>query len=323
MKNLKSGFAENITKYLDWREAIGYSRATDGAILSRFDRYCSANLPTAMTLNREVINAWMDSETTSIQNKITAIRNFAKYLNAHGHEAYEYPSRGIVGERTPYLPYKFTKDEITALFAAIGKIKPTKVHPNMPVVLPAMLKLTYSCGLRPNEGRELLRENIDFDTGVIHIVNAKGKKERMVVMSDDMRKCLIDYDKIRKEFAGENPYFFPAENGCLYKSKLIQKWFKGCWSAANPSIPISKLPDIRVYDLRHIFATTALTRWIESGANIKAKLAYLQAYMGHDSINETLYYVHLLPETLLLNGKWDTLTEPDDVESAEVEVSNG
>jgi site-specific recombinase XerD len=33
----------------------------------------------------------------------------------------------------------------------------------------------------------------------------------------------------------------------------------------------------------------------------------LQAYMGHASINETLYYVHLLPETLLAGGKWDTL----------------
>jgi integrase len=68
---------------------------------------------------------------------------------------------------------------------------------------------------------------------------------------------------------------------------------------------------IRFHDLRHVFATTALTRWIESGANIKSKLGYLRAYMGHESINETLYYVHLLPETLLLDGKWDTLTDAD------------
>jgi len=67
------------------------------------------------------------------------------------------------------------------------------------------------------------------------------------------------------------------------------------------------LPPVRVYDLRHVFATSALTKWIEAGANIKAKLSYLQAYMGHDSINETLYYVHLLPETLLSGGNWETL----------------
>lgn len=71
------------------------------------------------------------------------------------------------------------------------------------------------------------------------------------------------------------------------------------------------MPGIRVYDLRHVFATTALTRRVESGANIKAKMAYLQAYMGHESINETLYYVHLLPETLLSGGRWDTLSETE------------
>ena len=197
-KNLKSGFASNITKYLDWREAIGYSRATDGAILSRFDRYCFANFPCGKELTRDVVYAWMDSETTSIPNKITAIRNFAKYLKAHGHEAYEYPAGGVTYERTPYLPYKFTKDELVALFAAIDKKGPTKNHPNIQLILPIMFRLTYSCGLRPNEGRELLCENIDFETGAIRIVDTKGKKERMVVMSDDMRKRLTKYDSKRK-----------------------------------------------------------------------------------------------------------------------------
>jgi len=311
MKNLKSGFAEHINNYLDWREAIGYSRVTDGALLARFDRYCFSNLPNETELTREVICSWLDSENTSIPNKITAIRNFAKYLNAHGRAAYEYPGSGMTIERTPYLPYKFTKEEITNLFRAIDKIKPTKTHPNIPIVLPVMYRLIYSCGLRPSEGRELRCESIDFETGAIHIVSVKGKKERTVVMSDDMRKRLADYNEKRKEFAGTNPYFFPSENGCLYKAKLIQKWLKGCWSAANPDVPLSKLPNIRVYDLRHVFATTALTRWIEAGANIKAKLGYLRAYMGHESINETLYYVHLLPETLLLDGKWDTLADAD------------
>ena len=318
MKNLKSRFAESINKYLNWREAIGYSRVTDGALLARFDKYCSEHLPRATELTREVVCDWLDSENTSIPNKITAIRNFARYLNAHDITAYVCPGSGMTIDKAPYLPYKFTKAEIASLFAAIDGIKPTKAHPNIPIVLPVMYRLIYSCGLRPSEGRELLCESVDFETGAIHIISTKGKKERMVVMSDDMRKRLADYNEKRKVFAGANPYLFPSENGCLYKASLIQKWLKDCWSAANHDVPLSKLPSIRVYDLRHVFATTALTRWIESGANIKAKLGYLRAYMGHESINETLYYVHLLPETLLLGGKWDTLTDAD---FATVEVS--
>jgi integrase len=307
MNDLSSAFAGQITKYLDWREALGYSRDTDGRMLARFDRYCAANHVGARELTRQIVCGWMDSESAGIPNKTTAIRNFSKYLQAHGCEAYEYPANGQRREKGQIVPHIFTGDELRALFAAIDKTKPSLMHPYLPIILPAMFRLIYSCGLRPNEGRELLRDNIDLETGTIRIVNTKGKKERMVVMSDDMREYCLGYDVKRSAFAGINPYFFPAETSGVFSEKAVQQWFKECWAAANPDVPQSILPGVRVYDLRHVFATTALTRWIESGANIKAKVAYLQAYMGHESIDETLYYVHLLPETLLCGGKWDTL----------------
>lgn len=311
MNVLKSGFAEQITKYLDYREALGYSRATDGRMLARFDKYCAANHADEKELKRDVVCGWIDSENTSIPNKTTAIRNFARYMQAHGCDSYEYPASGQSREKGQFLPHMFTVEELRMLFAAIDKVKPSLRHPYLPIILPTMYRLIYSCGLRPGEGRELLRDNIDFETGAIRIVNTKGKKERTVVMSDDMRERCIGYDEERREFAGVNPYFFPSESGGVYSDKAIQQWFKDCWAAANPDVPESRLPGVRVYDLRHVFATTALTRWVESGANIGAKMAYLQAYMGHDSINETLYYVHLLTETLLSGGNWDTLPEAE------------
>lgn len=308
MKNLQSGFAGQITKYLDWREALGYSRDTDGRMLARFDKYCVANNPGANELTHDVVCGWIDSESAGIPNKTTAIRNLAKYIQAHGCEAYEYPASGQRKEKGRFLPHMLTPEELRALFISIDKIRPSLNHPYLPVILPTMFRLIYSCGLRPNEGRELLRDNIDFCTGALRIVNTKGKKERTVVMSDDMLRLCAGYDEKRKTFAGVNPYFFPSENGGVYTNKVLGQWFKDCWTAANPGVPESRLPSVRVYDLRHVFATTSLKRWIESGANIKAKIAYLQAYMGHESINETLYYIHLLPETLLSGGKWETLS---------------
>lgn len=305
----KSGFAEQINKYLDYREALGYSRLTDGCMLARFDKYCAANHPEAMELTRDIVCGWIDSENTSVPNKITAIRNFARYMGAHGCDAYEYPTTGQNKTKGRFLPHMFTPEELRALFAAIDKVKPSLKQPYLPIILPTMFRLIYSCGLRPNEGRELLRDSIDFETGAIRIVDTKGKKERTVVVSDDMRERLLGYDEERREFAGVNPYFFPSENGGVYTDKVIGQWFKKFWAAANPAVSVDSLPYVRVYDLRHVFATTALTRWIKSGANIGSKLAYLRAYMGHESLNETLYYIHLLPETLLSGGNWDTLPE--------------
>ncbi len=177
--SLQSGFSGQITKYLDWREALGYSSDTDGKMLERFDRYCEANHPGANELTREIVCGWINSEKGSIPNKTTAIRNFAKYARAHGCDAYELPTTRQRRTTSHFLPYMFTGDELRALFAAIDKVKPSLRHPYLPVILPTMFRLIYSCGLRPNEGRELLRDNIDFETGAIRIVNTKGKKERV------------------------------------------------------------------------------------------------------------------------------------------------
>jgi integrase len=273
----KSGFTEQIGEYLDYREALGYSRIADGRMLARFDKHCAVNQPEATELTRDVVCGWIDSENANAPNKITAIRNFARYMEAHGHDAYEYPTTGQSKTKGRFPPHMFTPEELRALFAAIDKVKPSLKHPCLPIILPTMFRLIYSCGLRPNECGELLRDSVDFETGAIRIVDAKGKKERAVVVSDDMRERLLGCDEERRDFAGANPYFFPSETGGVYSGKAIGQWFKNCWAAANPTVPEDLMPAVRVYGLRRVFATTALARWILSGANIGAKLAYLQA----------------------------------------------
>jgi integrase len=61
--------------------------------------------------------------------------------------------------------------------------------------------------------------------------------------------------------------------------------------------------------LRHRFASARLNRWLDEGANLNNKLVYLMAYMGHDHINETRYYIHILLENLVKSAgiDWDTL----------------
>lgn len=61
---------------------------------------------------------------------------------------------------------------------------------------------------------------------------------------------------------------------------------------------IAKITDQSAYDLRHNFATQTLMRWIDEGRDVMALMPYLSTYMGHVSLEETLYYIHLLPERL-------------------------
>ena len=75
----------------------------------------------------------------------------------------------------------------------------------------------------------------------------------------------------------------------------------------HPAVPKEDLPPVRVYDLRHMFASTVIHKWLAEEAVLTNKLPFLQIYMGHKTLSETSYYVHLIPERLL-TGKgieWD------------------
>ena len=52
----------------------------------------------------------------------------------------------------------------------------------------------------------------------------------------------------------------------------------------------------RAYDFRHHFAWVNFNKWAAEGMDINVMSAYLMRYMGHQTISETLYYFHFVPE---------------------------
>ena len=119
-------------------------------------------------------------------------------------------------------------------------------------------RLTYICGLRPIEGRTLKRSDVDLNTGEIRIINSKWNRSRTIVMSDDMCDLARRFAKIRDLKYPESEYFFPTHDGGCYTATQVQSRFKKSYELSRPDIPSELLPAIRVYDLRHRFATAAL-----------------------------------------------------------------
>jgi len=150
---------------------------------------------------------------------------------------------------------------------------------------------------------------VNFDTGEILITGTKKHRERLIVMSDDMLELCRDYEQKRRLFAGDNPYIFPCSNGGAFSANAIDKLFKSCWAIAHLGLAKNELPRVRVYDLRHRFASACLNRWLDDKRDLMVMLPYLRAYMGHLRMDDTLYYVHLLPENLVKSPAvdWDGL----------------
>jgi len=307
--SFESVFADRLDAMLDFREARGYKRDTYLNHYIRFDRYCSSRKCEVPELTLELVHEWLECDHTSeLAKRAIAIRLFGQHLDAIGEKAYVLPNKYASGGKTK-PPYIFTDDEMTALFAAIDRLKPTESEPYLNEIAPVLFRLTYTCGLRPNEGRELASENVNLKTGEILITHTKRNKERVVVMSDDMLAMSREYDLRRGIFGAGNPSFFPSNCGGALTNDKVYAAFNKAWGAARRTSECPMPSPVSVYSLRHRFASACLNRWLDDGENLMAMLPYLRAYMGHERLSETAYYIHILPENLVKSPgvDWETL----------------
>ncbi len=306
MDGYVSGFGDGIQAMADFRETLGLN--SYGYLLKSFDKFCSEHYPQTCILVRSMVLDWLAKESehrNDLSHSATAIRQFGKYLASTGQRTYILPD-DVCRNTSTFVPYIFTDAELKSFFHAADNLKITRPQ-NLydGAIAPVLFRLLYTCGLRPNEGRELKRSQINFETGEIKIVHNKQRQERIVVMSDDMLGLCRQYDLQRSIFAEGSDYFFPLHGGNPYTGQQMNRLFTRCWENANPEIERSKLPSARPYDLRHRFATAVMQRWLDDGRDLYAMLPYLRSYMGHKEFSGTAYYIHLLPENLVRSSGID------------------
>lgn len=133
--------------------------------------------------------------------------------------------------------------------------------------------MIYCCGLRSSEARLLKVEDVDFEIGIFKILNAKGKKDRNVMMSDDMLKLCGKYHKeVEKIFPGRT-WFFPNHRGGYYCKCEMQYMFHKFWDKTKIVNICGNSP--RVHDFRHSFCIKRLNLWVSEGKDLNAFLPFL------------------------------------------------
>lgn len=305
-EHFESRFAGRLEDMIEFKTALGYSRSTYFSQAVSFDKLCSLSFSAASVLTKELVIQWANAQNPGFHGRACFIRGFGKYLVSVGEEAYILPDK-YTGGRTVFMPYIFTDRELTGLFLEIDHFE--SKDPFQSYLLSVIFRLIYTCGLRPNEGRRLRRSSVNLLTGEILITETKMKKDRIVVMSDDMLRLADSYAKLRDTAFPDSEYFFPNKNGQPYSASWLQSKFKDSFAASNADIDPDALPPVRVYDLRHRFASAALHRWLDEGKDLYSRLPYLRTYMGHRELSATAYYIHLLPENLVRSAgiDWDAL----------------
>ncbi len=300
MQKFYSKMGRDIQEMIELKVATNFQESTYIEKGKAFDKYCVASFPDETVITETITLSWikdaLDNHTRNVAHSRTAfLRSLALHQKAMGKHPYV-PPKGMLNGKTLFIPYVLSDEELRDLFHAIDTYKSRTVFER--TLFSTYFRLTYTCGLRPFEGRTLKRSDVDLNTGEIRILNSKWNRSRTIVMSDDMCELARSYAKIRDLKYPESEYFFPTHDGGCYAARHVQNRFKKSYELSRPEIPKELLPAIRVYDLRHRFATAALTRWLDQKVDLNARLAYLQTYMGHKEIASTAYYIHLLPENL-------------------------
>ena len=138
----------------------------------------------------------------------------------------------------------------------------------------------YSGGLRIGEALNLKVTDIDSKRMLIHIKQAKGKKDRYTLLSLNFLILLRAYYKSYQP----KKYLFEGQNGNQYTNSSAQAILKKALKKSN----IKK--DITLHSLRHSFATHLL----ENGTDIR----YIQELLGHSSPKTTMIYTHVTESSL-------------------------
>ena len=321
MKNIIyiSKFAHHIEGYIQFKCSLGYSASTYDEALKRFDRFCADKYPNATAITEELALRWCEKRDCESGNgrirRMIALKGLLDYLSAIRIEAYIFPD-GFIGQYKPYSPYLYSTEELKQFFRGVDTLPIHPLSRNRELIAPVIFRMLLCCGLRPQETVALRCNDVNLKNGSLYIANSKVHKDRVVAMSSDLCSLCRKYEDVISQRLPVREYFFqsPVEN-VPYTVAWQGRLFAACMKNAGMTFPTGKGP--RVYSFRHNFATLVIKKWIDEGKNINTMLPYLSGYMGHSSLEDTAYYIHLVPEHLIETGltTWGGMPEVPAYES--------
>lgn len=143
-----------------------------------------------------------------------------------------------------------------------------------------ILELFYSSGLRVSELVGLNLTDIDTDNLLIR-VKGKGKKERIVPITKNVREWMISYlhHPERATIKQDSEALFLNKNGTRLTTRSVDRKFdlylraSGLAGKATP------------HTIRHTIAT----HWLEKGMDLKT----IQVILGHSSLATTTIYTQV------------------------------
>ena len=188
----------------------------------------------------------------------------------------------------------YTDEDLLSFFDAVEKSQSVPDSCPFPAdVMPVFFRILYTSGMRVSELRLARIRDINFGEGYITVHEAKNHKERYVPIHPLlMDKCKELKEKIHVH-SSDDEYFFMLLPGRPMTLGNVYKNFRRYLEQAGIS-HTGKGP--RIHDFRHTYCVNLLRKWSDEGKDLIAYLPYMRTMLGHESFEETAYYLKLTAE---------------------------
>lgn len=279
--NLNEEAKEAVSKYKSYLISKNYSDQTIrsyiksiGLFLSYYSKrdFEDIEMVDIYAFNSDFIIA--NNYSSSYQRQvISSIKLFYKYIvnSKFDVEDIERP------RREKQLPVVLSQEEVKRMIESTVNLKHR-----------SMLMVFYSTGIRRSELINLKLSDVNSDRMMIHIKQAKGKKDRYVPLHSRLLELLRDY--IREQRPGI--YLFEGHYGGPMSASSVGSIVK------QASVRALIKENVSPHTLRHCFATHMLER----GVDIRS----IQEILGHNSLKTTEIYTHITKTALTqLNNPLD------------------
>ena len=228
-------------------------------------------------------------KTSSAARRLSAVRQFHKFLYAEGYTEAD-PTASTAGpKRGRGLPKVLSVAQVDRLLEVAReatqqegtrgtRLRAARMH--------CLLELLYASGLRVSELVALPRSAARSRERFL-VVRGKGRKERLVPLTEAARQAARDYLALLEEDGGKaGPWLFPADSeaGHLTRQAFARE-LKTAAAAAGLRADL-----VSPHVLRHAFASHLL----QNGADLRV----VQELLGHADIATTQIYTHVLDERL-------------------------
>jgi len=294
----KSDLSVLMQNYISLKQQTGLKFEAQERYLRHFDTFYHVNGFDGAALTKEMVNEFVydkNERPGSHRNKELTMRDFAVYLSDRGHHAYIIEPKTEL-PRCKFIPHILSDDEVRRFFTAIDNFPQSYPQAQLSyrsIVDPLLFRFLYGTGVRISEALNLLLNDVNTNSGVATIREAKNMKDRLIPMASSLTKRIAAYVDRFHRFSDGTMFLFPGcHNGVMgqmHKSTAYTHFRDYLLMADIPHTAVGP----RVHSFRHGYAVKCLKNWVLAGNDLNVMLPYLSAYMGHSDFRATQYYLRL------------------------------